>query len=46
MDKYNKKQPGYRQITGLIVRKYPFIKSATKKIKRQEVLIDEPPAGE
>ena len=46
LDKYNKKQPGYRQITGLIVRKYPFIKSATKKIKRQEVLIDEPPAGE
>ena len=44
LDKYNKKQPGYRQITGLVVRKYPFNKSSTRKIKRQEVLIDEPPA--
>lgn len=41
LDKYNKKQPTYRQITGLVVRKNPFIKSSTKKIKRQEALIDE-----
>lgn len=42
LDEYNKNQPTYRQITGLIVRKNPFIRSATKKIKRQEALIDEP----
>lgn len=41
IDSYNNTQPTYRRITGLIIRKYPFIKSATKKIKRQEVLIDE-----
>lgn len=41
IDKYNKNQPTYRQITGLIIRKNPFIKSSTKKIKRQEALIDE-----
>lgn len=42
LDQYNKNQPTYRQITGLVVRKNPFIRSATKKIKRQEALIDEP----
>lgn len=42
LDEYNRKQPTYRQITGLVVRKNPFIKSSTRKIKRQEVLIDEP----
>jgi len=42
LDQYNKNQPTYRQITGLVVRENPFIRSATKKIKRQEVLIDEP----
>lgn len=42
LDEYNKSQPTYRQITGLVVRKYPFIRSSTKKIKRQEALIDEP----
>ena len=42
LDQYNKKQPTYRQITGLVVRKYPFARSSTKKIKRQEALIDEP----
>lgn len=41
LDQYNKTQPSYRQITGLVVRKNPFIKSATKKIKRQEAMIDE-----
>ena len=42
LDKYNKSQPTYRQITGLVVRKNPFSKSTTKKIKRQEAMIDEP----
>ena len=42
IDGYNKSQPSYRQITGLVVRKNPFLKSSTRKIKRQEVLIDEP----
>lgn len=41
LDQYNKTQPTYRQITGLVVRKNPFIRSATKKIKRQEALTDE-----
>ena len=41
LDEYNKNQPTYRQITGLVVRKNPFIKSSTKKIKRAEALIDE-----
>ena len=42
LDSYNKSQPTYRQITGLVIRKNPFIKSTTKKIKRQEAEIDEP----
>ncbi|MDE6760130.1 MAG: AMP-binding protein [Lachnospiraceae bacterium] len=42
LDQYNKAQPTYRQITGLVVRKNPFIRNSTKKIKRQEALIDEP----
>ncbi len=42
LDQYNKNQPTYRQITGLVVRENPFIRSATKKIKRQEALIDQP----
>lgn len=41
LDQYNKTQPTYRQITGLVVRKNPFIRSSTKKIKRQEAMIDE-----
>lgn len=41
LDKYNKSQPSYRQITGLVIRKHPFIKNSTRKIKRQDVLIDE-----
>lgn len=45
LDEYNKNQPTYRQITGLIVRKNPFIRSSTKKIKRQEAMIDEPLQG-
>ena len=42
LDEYNKGQPTYRHITGLVVRKNPFIRTSAKKIKRQEVLIDEP----
>ena len=42
LDEYNKNQPTYRRITGLVVRKNPFIRNTTKKIKRQDVLIDEP----
>lgn len=42
LDEYNKTQPTYRQITALIVRKNPFIRNSTKKIKRQEAEIDEP----
>lgn len=41
LDQYNKNQPTYRQITGLIVRKNPFIKSSTGKIRRQEAAVDE-----
>ncbi|MBR5408027.1 MAG: AMP-binding protein [Lachnospiraceae bacterium] len=36
IDAYNRVQPSYRQITGLIVRKEPFPRNATGKIKRQE----------
>ena len=42
LDEYNQNQPPYRQITGLVVRKNPFIRNTTKKIRRQDVLIDEP----
>lgn len=42
LDQYNKKQPTYRQITGLVIRKHPFIRNSTKKIRRQDALIDEP----
>ena len=42
LDHYNKSQPTYRQITGLVVRKNPFIKNTTRKIKRNEVMVDEP----
>lgn len=43
IDGYNKTQPSYRAITGLIVRKYPFIKNSTKKIVRAKADIDEAP---
>lgn len=42
LDQYNKNQPTYRQITGLVVRKNPFIRNSTKKIVRQSAAIDEP----
>ncbi|MCR5357022.1 MAG: AMP-binding protein [Lachnospiraceae bacterium] len=36
IDAYNREQPSYRQVTGLIVRNEPFPRNATGKIKRQE----------
>lgn len=41
LDQYNRTQPTYRQITGLVVRKNPFIRNSTKKIIRQKAMIDE-----
>ncbi len=46
LDEYNQTQPTYRRITALVVRKNPFIRNSTKKIKRQEATIDEPVAGQ
>ena len=40
IDEYNKNQPTYRQITGLVVRNNPFIRNATGKIKRTDAEID------
>ena len=42
LDRYNRKQPTYRALTKLVVRKYPFLKSATRKIKRPLAEIDAP----
>lgn len=42
LDEYNQSQPTYRRITALVVRKNPFIKNSTRKIKRQEIMVDEP----
>ncbi|MBR3571031.1 MAG: AMP-binding protein [Oscillibacter sp.] len=42
IDRYNKSQPTYRAIIKLVVRKYPFLKSATRKIKRPLAEIDAP----
>ncbi len=41
LDEYNKQQPTYRQITGLVIRKNPFHRNATGKIKRPEAEIDD-----
>ena len=41
LDAYNKNQPTYRQITGLVIRKNPFLRNATGKIKRTDACIDE-----
>ncbi len=37
LDEYNKEQPTYKKIIGLVVRDEPFEKSSTKKIKRNLV---------
>ncbi len=42
LDGYNKSQPTYKQLSRLVVRKYPFFKNASRKIIRTEVLRDEP----
>lgn len=42
IDKYNKDQPTYRRITGLVIRNNPFIRNATKKILRDKALEDVP----
>lgn len=42
LDTYNKEQPTYRQLSKLVVRKNPFLKTSTRKILRAEVLRDEP----
>ena len=42
LDAYNKSQPTYKQLSRLVVRKYPFFKNASRKIIRHEVLKDEP----
>ncbi|MBO5488661.1 MAG: AMP-binding protein, partial [Eubacterium sp.] len=41
LDEYNKNQPTYRQIVGLVIRENPFIRNATRKILRQYALVDE-----
>ena len=38
VDEYNRTQPTYRHITSIVVRKTPFIRNATGKIKRQDAL--------
>lgn len=45
LDGYNKSQPTYKQLSRLVVRKYPFFKNASRKIIRHEVLRDEPAAA-
>ena len=42
LDGYNRQQPTYKQLTKLVVRKYPFLKNTTRKIIRSEVYRDEP----
>ena len=42
LNDYNKNQPTYKQLSRLVIRKYPFLKNTTKKIIRHEVLRDEP----
>ena len=43
LDDYNRTQPLYRAITTLKVRKFPFVKNATKKIVRAQMDVDEAP---
>ena len=41
LKEYNKKQPTYRQIISLVIRKNPFHRNATGKIVRADAAIDE-----
>lgn len=43
IDSYNKGQPSYRAVTSLKIRKYPFVKNATRKIIRAKMDLDLPP---
>lgn len=43
VDAYNRTQPLYRSITTLKIRKFPFVKNATKKIVRAKMDVDEAP---
>ena len=44
LNEYNKHQPTYKQLSRLVIRKYPFLKNSSRKIIRHQVLIDEPSA--
>ncbi|MCR5540238.1 MAG: AMP-binding protein [Ruminococcus sp.] len=44
LNDYNRQQPTYKQLSKLVVRKYPFLKNTTRKIIRTEVYRDEPSA--
>ena len=41
LKEYNRKQPTYRQIIALVIRKNPFHRNATRKIIRADAAIDE-----
>lgn len=44
ISEYNRTQPTYRYVTGLIVRETPFIRNTTGKIKRTEATKENPAA--
>ena len=41
IDEYNQLQPSYKQIISVYVRRTPFIKSSTQKIRREKVSIEQ-----
>lgn len=41
LDDYNKNQPTYKRIVSLTIRKTPFIKSSTQKIRRELVKVEQ-----
>lgn len=41
IDDFNRSQPGYRHLTRLVVRNYPFLKNATMKIIREKACLDQ-----
>ncbi|MBE5858993.1 MAG: acyl-CoA thioester hydrolase [Butyrivibrio sp.] len=44
IDEYNSSQPTFRHITSIVIRRTPFIRSSTGKIKRQDALKENPAA--
>ncbi|WP_044957368.1 AMP-binding protein [Butyrivibrio sp. LC3010] len=44
IDEYNSGQPTYRHITAIVIRRTPFIRNSTGKIKRQDALKENPAA--